>query len=317
MSDTSSDKFPVLTTFTMVGGPSEKNERWDGPIHKLTGEITATAERVSSPLRVQVHFQISGRIWQPDFEGVKTGGYSRKENCLTVQIALGEEPPSNADQALFEYLETSVDLAEKWFVGRNLGTDLRELRAIVIAIGSGSPLDSVRVEPRESLEDDPAISPLDPSVFPSGTPERFRIVPDDYHVPFAGTAQDGRRFFLSNELFGSRHDSDSTSSFIATFFWNSDGSFESVDVSEVDRPEGIPRAQAIPAGPEDALNRMILKLGDFTLEPIEVAPFALDTDGVTFGFVPEEIDEDTISIQIQPGNFIAYYEPWDGEDYDT
>ena len=32
-------------------------------------------------------------------------------------------------------------------------------------------------------------------------PRRFRIVPDDYHVPYAGTAEDGRRFFLSEELF--------------------------------------------------------------------------------------------------------------------
>jgi hypothetical protein len=33
-----------------------------------------------------------------------------------------------------------------------------------------------------------------------GAPQRFTIVPDNYHVPYAGTA-DGRRFFLSDELF--------------------------------------------------------------------------------------------------------------------
>jgi len=32
-------------------------------------------------------------------------------------------------------------------------------------------------------------------------PTRFTIRPDDYHVPYAGTAEDGRRFFLSEELF--------------------------------------------------------------------------------------------------------------------
>ncbi|MGZ0150386.1 hypothetical protein ACXJJ3_25235 [Kribbella sp. WER1] len=32
-------------------------------------------------------------------------------------------------------------------------------------------------------------------------PRRFRIVPDDYHVPSAGTAEDGRKLFLSEELF--------------------------------------------------------------------------------------------------------------------
>ncbi|MFD7156464.1 hypothetical protein ACFV9C_17825 [Kribbella sp. NPDC059898] len=41
------------------------------------------------------------------------------------------------------------------------------------------------------------------SIKPSAevAPKRFRIVPDDYHVPYAGTAQDGRKFFLSDELF--------------------------------------------------------------------------------------------------------------------
>jgi hypothetical protein len=318
MSESSSDELPVLTSSTMIGGPSEKTERWDNPLRRLHVAITATANHASSPLKVQIHFQVSGRVWQPDFEGVRTGGYSRKENCLAVQVALSEEPPPNADAVLFGYLETSVDLAEEWFVRRKLGTDLRELRGIINAIGSGSPLDSVDVEPRESPRSEPDSTPLAvEQAFPSGTPERFRIVPDDYHVPFAGTAQDGRRFFLSNELFGDRPDSDSTSSFIATFFWSSDGSFDSTDVTELDRPEGVPPAQAVAAGPEAAMNRMILKLGEFTLEPIEVAPFAIEIEGITFGFVPEEIDEDTVSIQIQPGNFIAYYEPWGGEDYDT
>jgi hypothetical protein len=32
-------------------------------------------------------------------------------------------------------------------------------------------------------------------------PERFMIVPDDYHVPYAGSAEDGRKFFLIDELF--------------------------------------------------------------------------------------------------------------------
>jgi hypothetical protein len=31
-------------------------------------------------------------------------------------------------------------------------------------------------------------------------PTRFTIVPDDHNVPYAGTAGDGRKFFLSDEL---------------------------------------------------------------------------------------------------------------------
>jgi len=321
MSESTDKSLRVLSDTWMIGGRSDENGLWEAPLRNLSRAIAAanvTGELASSPLKVQVRFLVTGPIWQPDFDGVRTGGYGRKENCLVVEIALEEEPPFEPGEALSRSLLSSIDVAEKWFVRKKLGTDLRELRAAVNAIAQGAPLDSLGIERREVMGTEPDNTPLeDDEAFPSGTPNRFRIVPDDYHVPFAGTAQDGRRFFLSNELFGQRPDSASASSFVATFFWNADGSFESVDISEVDRPAGIPSAQAVAAGPEDVTNRMLLNLGDFTLEPIEVAPFSIDVDGVTFGFVPEEIDEDEVSIQIAPGNFIAYYEPWDGEDYDT
>jgi rubredoxin len=159
--------------------------------------------------------------------------------------------------------------------------------------------------------------PADRSTFPPGTPERFTIIPDDYHVPLAGTTGDGKQFFLSNELFGGAGHSDEVTSFIGLFFWNADGRFESVEVDAVSRPAGIPPMQAVQAGSEEALNRAILKLGDYVLESIEVEPFAVDVRGVTFGFVPERLGDEEISITVQPGNFIAYYEPWDGEEYDT
>jgi hypothetical protein len=37
---------------------------------------------------------------------------------------------------------------------------------------------------------------------------------------------------------------------------------------------------------------------------------------VTFGWVVQQF-EGEYSINIEPGDFIAYYEPWDGLGYDT
>jgi len=157
--------------------------------------------------------------------------------------------------------------------------------------------------------------PADRSTFPPGTPRRFRIIPDDYHVPYAGITGDGKQFFLSNELFGG--DTAGVTSFIGLFLWNADGSFESVEVDAVRRPEGIPLMQAVAAGSEEAMNLALQRLGNYVLESIEVEPFAVDVEGVTFGFVPENIGDEEVSINVQPGDFIAYYEPWEGEDYDT
>lgn len=149
-------------------------------------------------------------------------------------------------------------------------------------------------------------------------PERFTIIPDDYHVPYAGTAEDGRRFFLSDELFSLTVDGRGAgSSHVGLFLWHADGSFDRVHVETVERERrGLPPGQAAPAGRADLVAAQLARLGDYVLEPITVAPFTTEVDGVTFGWLYDEYDGEG-TLTIEPGDFIAYYEPWDGEEYDT
>ncbi len=61
-------------------------------------------------------------------------------------------------------------------------------------------------------------------------------------------------------------------------------------------------------------------LGPVSYERIEIAPFSIDRFGTTFGLipdVPEDDDEDGLSLCLMPGNFMAFSEPWDSGDYDT
>ena len=143
------------------------------------------------------------------------------------------------------------------------------------------------------------------------TPSRFTIVPDDYHVPYAGTAADGRKFFLSEELFKG------DTAFIGLFLWHSDGTFDEVKVSPVPRPEDAPIGQAVPAASQDMVDARLRELGDFELEPITVEPFTTNVDGVRFGWHVGRYDDGSYFINVVPGDFIAYYAPWDGLEYDT
>ena len=140
-------------------------------------------------------------------------------------------------------------------------------------------------------------------------PERFTIRPDDYHVPYAGTAGDGRKFFLSEELFAE-------ASYVGLFLWKADGTFDEVRVDEVPRPKYLPPGQAGRAGAQALVDERLDELGDYVLEPIRVEPFTTRVDGVIFGWKVVRF-EDVYSINIEPGDFIAYYEPWDGFEYDT
>ncbi|MFD7024972.1 hypothetical protein [Promicromonospora sukumoe] len=157
----------------------------------------------------------------------------------------------------------------------------------------------------------PAEPPTDDSAAVGQAPERFTIAPDDYHVPYAGTAEDGRKFFLSEELF------DGDSAYVGVFLWNADGTFDEVRVDAVSRAEGLPPGQAGPSGTEDLVDARLAELGEYVLEPIEVEPFTQDVDGVTFGWNLDQYEDGTYFINVMPGDFIAYYEPWDGLGYDT
>ncbi|MBK9476833.1 MAG: hypothetical protein IPL94_11595 [Tetrasphaera sp.] len=143
-----------------------------------------------------------------------------------------------------------------------------------------------------------------------GPPTRFTIRPDDYHVPYAGTAEDGRKFFLSEELFAEK-------GYVGLFLWKADGTFDEMQVSVVGRSSELPPGQAGPAGNADALQQKLAVLGRYTLEPITVEPFTRTFDGTTFGWRVDQYDDGDYVISVHPGDFIAYSPPFDGRWYDT
>ena len=71
------------------------------------------------------------------------------------------------------------------------------------------------------------------------------------------------------------------------------------------------------ADSDEALNFALLKLGDDINESIEVEPFVVDFEGVTFGFVPEDMGDNEVSYQQAAQRFYRTLRTWDGEDYET
>lgn len=88
-------------------------------------------------------------------------------------------------------------------------------------------------------------------------------------------------------------------------------------MDETVRPRGLPPGQGAPAGARALVKARLAELGDYVLEPIEVEPFTEKVDGVTFGWKIGQSDDGTHFINVAPGDFIAYYEPWDGLGHDT
>ena len=143
-----------------------------------------------------------------------------------------------------------------------------------------------------------------------GLPERFTIVPDDYHAEYVGTAEDGRRFFTTTPFNAGTIDGGGNE-FVATFFWRADGNYDSMSVDEFGS-----RATLDSAARKAALAKHLEGLGAYELEEISVAPFSDDAFGTKFGFIPRAY-EGTVSVNLMPGDSMAFYEPWDSGEYDT
>lgn len=121
----------VLSVGSVVGGSTPTNRRWRDAISELTRAVAEARTEIASPLNVNVVFQVPGSVVQPDFEGVRTGRFSKGDRLLLVQVALPDEVPDSPDSYLRGALSNAIDEAEGWARRRSLAPDLQALRELV------------------------------------------------------------------------------------------------------------------------------------------------------------------------------------------
>ncbi|WP_433528977.1 hypothetical protein ACQPYA_21960 [Micromonospora sp. CA-263727] len=146
-----------------------------------------------------------------------------------------------------------------------------------------------------------------------GLPSRIPIDHDDYHAEHVGRTADGRQFFLTTPFEPAMRDEDDGQEFVALYLFDADGRFLEARIDAFG-----PRARMDDAARRATYEARLIELGDVTFTRIEVEPFAVDRFGTTFGLIPREPegDDDTWWVTVEPGDYMAFSEPWDG-DYDT
>ncbi|HTI68324.1 MAG TPA: hypothetical protein VMF06_00015 [Candidatus Limnocylindria bacterium] len=143
-------------------------------------------------------------------------------------------------------------------------------------------------------------------------PTLIAINHDDYHASHVGKLPDDRQFFATSPFVPAvRGDG---REFIAVFLFDKDGHLLEARIDDL----GV-RAELDPMRAKSLFDLRISELGPVRYERIEVRPFELERFGVGFGLIirnPEEEGEDWW-VELQPGNYMAFHEPWDSGDYDT
>ena len=139
-------------------------------------------------------------------------------------------------------------------------------------------------------------------------PELVAIDHDDYHAEHVGHTADGRQFFLTAPFlpdFGAERPG---CEFVALYLFDDQGRLLDAKIDSLG-----PRATMDEEHRRRIRDQRLLELGEVTFDRIEVRPFSVERFGTNFGLVPSEVEDDpgVWTVELLPGNYMAFWEPWD------
>lgn len=125
----------MLSVGAVYGGTWATDESWRPDIQRVMQEVMVLRQGVASPLNVNVVFHVDGDLLPPvDFEGVRTGTFSRRSMHLMVQAAVPVDAVDGHRAALLRLLLAAAVEAEEFARKKGIAADLNEIRSIVDAM---------------------------------------------------------------------------------------------------------------------------------------------------------------------------------------
>ncbi len=103
--------------------------------------------------RVNIVYGLPGSVWKPDFIGVQTGKFSRREETLVVHVAVEDEWIRSTDplcvlRYIYETADEALGMATSFFEKRGIKYNLERARRFLdrwkAAEGFTSYLDKLR-----------------------------------------------------------------------------------------------------------------------------------------------------------------------------
>jgi hypothetical protein len=144
-------------------------------------------------------------------------------------------------------------------------------------------------------------------------PKLIAIDHDDYHASHVGKLPDGRQFFITSPFVPAIGGS-AGREFLAVYLFNNRGRFLEARIDDLGT-----RAELDYDDAKAMFERRLDELGPVEYGRIEVEPFEVEQFGTKFGLItrPLEEDDDEWWVELLPGNYMAFHEPWDSGEYYT
>ncbi len=143
-----------------------------------------------------------------------------------------------------------------------------------------------------------------------GLPPRFvRINHDEREAEYVGKMPDGSQFFLTHP-FAPALGGKPGGSFIALYIFDAFGHLTEARVEQLIE---VTQTQV-----DTMTEAWLASLGKYRFADIAVAPFCVEKYDQQFGLIFEAEDDEELGawVTVQPGDYMAFSPPWDGE-YDT
>ncbi|HVX85799.1 MAG TPA: hypothetical protein VH253_13540 [Phycisphaerae bacterium] len=144
-------------------------------------------------------------------------------------------------------------------------------------------------------------------------PDKIAIEHDDYHAKHVGWTGDNRQFILTTP-FEAAHREKAGGEFVALYLFDADGKLLEAKIDELGPRATMDREKA-----RRLYDQRLKELGEVRFGRVEVAPFSVKRFGTEFGLIVREPEGevDVWAVEMQPGNYMAFFEPWDSGEYDT
>ena len=122
----------------ITGGPDAEHSRFDAIERTIARLVIGT--RDESPIAiggsVDLVFHVPGSITKPDYEGIRTGRFSRKDEMIQIQVSVPEEVVNSEDPApfIFASMREAVEMAHPAFKSTGIAFSVPEYMAFIDVI---------------------------------------------------------------------------------------------------------------------------------------------------------------------------------------
>lgn len=124
----------MISVGMVLGGP--EHVAFDQEVRSFMRFCRENRERGFADSEINIVYHVPGSLGKPDYVGVRTGKFSRKERCLMVQIAVEEEFAALDDtkkirQYIFETADEALGIGKSGLERKGLDYEIETDRALL------------------------------------------------------------------------------------------------------------------------------------------------------------------------------------------